>query len=80
MKTSTAKLFRHGGSQAIRLPKEFRLPGTVAKLSKTAQGILIQPIEDNRRRARQFAKLEGSCPEFPDIGPPPRDRLRKPLV
>jgi antitoxin VapB len=80
MKTATAKLFQHGGSQALRLPKDFRLPGKVAKLSKTAQGILVQPVEDNRRRARLFAKLEGSCPEFPDIKPPPPDRPRKPLV
>ena len=26
--TGTAKLFKHGRSQAVRLPKEFRLPGT----------------------------------------------------
>jgi hypothetical protein len=25
---TTAKLFMHGRSQAVRLPKEFRLPGT----------------------------------------------------
>ena len=80
MKTATAKLFQHGGSQALRLPKEFRLPGTIAKLSKTPRGILVQPIEDDRRRARQFAKLEGSCPEFPDIDSPPGDRPREPLV
>ena len=80
MKTATAKLFQHGGSQALRLPKDFRLPGTTAKLSKTARGILVQPVEDNRRRAREFAKLEGSCPDFPQIKPPPADRSRQPLV
>lgn len=80
MKTATAKLFQHGGSQALRLPKDFRLPGTTAKLTKTRHGILVQPVEDNRRRARQFAKLAGSCPGFPDITPPPLDRPREPLV
>ena len=80
MKTATAKLFRHGGSQALRLPKDFRLPGTVAKVTKTPRGILVQPVEDDRRRARQFARLEGSCPGFPEIGPPPADRSREPLV
>lgn len=80
MKSATAKLFQHGGSQALRLPKEFRLPGTIAKLSKTPRGILVQPVEDTRRRARQFAKLEGSCPEFPEIEPPRADRSRDPLV
>ncbi|MCK6553152.1 hypothetical protein L6Q96_00990 [Candidatus Binatia bacterium] len=80
MKTTTAKLFQHGGSQALRLPKDFRLPGTTAKLSKTARGILVEPVEDNRRRAREFAKLEGSCPEFPEVNAPPADRPREPLV
>ncbi len=80
MKTATAKLFRHGGSQALRLPKDFRLPGTVAKVTKTPRGILVQPVEDDRRRARQFARLEGSCPGFPEIAPPPADRSREPLV
>jgi len=80
MKTALAKLFQHGGSQALRLPKEFRLPGTVVKLSKTPNGILVQPVEDNRRRARQLAGLEGSCPEFPDIEPPPADSEREPLA
>lgn len=80
MKTATAKLFQHGGSQALRLPKEFRLPGTVVRLSMTPEGILVQPIEDSRRRARLFAKLEGSCPEFPEVEPPPPDASREPLA
>lgn len=80
MKTATAKLFQHGGSQALRLPKEFRLPGTLAKLSKTPKGILVEPVEDNQRRAKQFAKLQGSCPDFPDVEAPPSDPSREPLV
>ena len=66
VKTATAKLFRHGGSQALRLPEDFRLPGTVAKVTKTPRGLLVQPVEDDRRRARQFARLEGSCPRHRD--------------
>jgi antitoxin VapB len=31
---STAKLFMHGRSQAVRLPKEFRLPGKEVRVSK----------------------------------------------
>jgi antitoxin VapB len=80
MRTATAKLFRHGGSQALRLPKEFRLPGTTVTLRKTAKGILVQPSGDNHRRARQFAALAGSCPEFPDIPVLPADAEREPLA
>jgi antitoxin VapB len=38
-----AKLFRHGGSQAVRLPKDFRLPGTEVTVRKAGRGVLIEP-------------------------------------
>ena len=42
----TAKLFSNGGSQAIRLPKEFRFPGKEVNIRKTKTGISITPVED----------------------------------
>lgn len=42
---STAKIFMHGRSQAVRLPKEFRLPGTEVSVRKVGSGILLEPIE-----------------------------------
>ena len=42
---STAKIFMHGRSQAVRLPKEFRLPGTEVSVRKVGNGILLEPIE-----------------------------------
>jgi antitoxin VapB len=41
----TAKLFRHGGSQAVRLPKSFRLPGTEARVRRLGRGVLLEPME-----------------------------------
>jgi antitoxin VapB len=41
----TAKLFTHGRSQAVRLPKEFRLPGTEVRVRRLGRGILLEPIE-----------------------------------
>ena len=42
-KTARAKLFKHGGSQALRLPKEFRMPGERVRLTQVAGGVLIEP-------------------------------------
>lgn len=42
-KSARAKLFKHGGSQAVRLPKEFRMPGERVRLTKVPGGVLIQP-------------------------------------
>jgi len=41
----TAKLFRHGGSQAVRLPKNFRLPGREVRVRRFGRGVLLEPIE-----------------------------------
>ncbi|WP_221032026.1 antitoxin [Actomonas aquatica] len=68
--TKTAKLFTNGGSQAIRLPKEFRFPGKEVRIRKTKNGISITPIDDEKEKRRQaFIALAGSCPDFPDIPP-----------
>lgn len=41
----TAKLFKHGRSQAVRLPKEFRLPGSEVRVSRVGNRVVLEPIE-----------------------------------
>lgn len=43
--TATAKVFKHGRSQAVRLPKEFRLPGKEVRVRRVGQGVLLEPME-----------------------------------
>lgn len=43
--TATAKLFMHGRSQAVRLPKEFRLPGKEVRVRRVGRGVLLEPME-----------------------------------
>ena len=43
--TGTAKLFMHGRSQAVRLPKEFRLPGKEVRVRRIGSGVLLEPLE-----------------------------------
>jgi antitoxin VapB len=45
---ATAKLFMHGRSQAVRLPKEFRLPGTEVRVSKVGDKVVLEPISDRK--------------------------------
>ncbi len=42
---STAKLFKNGRSQAVRLPKEFRLKGVEVKIRKEGEKVILEPIE-----------------------------------
>jgi antitoxin VapB len=43
----TAKIFKNGQSQAVRLPKEFRLQGKEVFIKKEGQSIILIPIEKN---------------------------------
>ena len=54
----TAKLFTHGRSQAVRLPKEFRLPGKEVSVRRVGRGVLLEPIEVDAADIREiFARL-----------------------
>lgn len=41
----TAKLFMHGRSQAVRLPKAFRMPGKEVRIRREGQKVVLEPIE-----------------------------------
>ncbi len=55
----TAKLFMHGRSQAVRLPKEFRLPGKEARVSREGDKVILEPMEKPAFDVRAWrARLE----------------------
>jgi antitoxin VapB len=35
----------HGRSQAVRLPKEFRLPGREVRVSRIGDKVILEPLE-----------------------------------
>ena len=45
--SATAKIFQHGRSQAVRLPKAFRFPGTEVKVSRVGDAVLLEPIDNS---------------------------------
>ena len=70
--TKTAKLFTHGRSQAVRLPKEFRLPGKEVRVSRVGNRVILEPIARSPADvAAVFAEndrlLTGE--PFPDVRP-----------
>ncbi len=40
---NVAKLFTHGGSQAVRLPKEFRFEGTEVHVRRVGNEVVLSP-------------------------------------
>jgi antitoxin VapB len=45
MPKTTAKLFMHGRSQAVRLPKEFRMEGTEVEITKSGDVVTLRPFQ-----------------------------------
>jgi antitoxin VapB len=41
-----AKLFTNGRSQAVRLPKEYRLPGNEVYIRREGNSVVLIPIDD----------------------------------
>ncbi len=59
-KTGIAKLFRNGRSQAVRLPRDFRLEGDQVRVRRVSQGVLLEPlISDPRQWFAELDRLNG---------------------
>ena len=67
MTTVTAKVFKSGNSQAIRLPKAWRLSTTTVQIEKTGRGLLVLDPKAEAKRVKALGKLYGSCPDFPTV-------------
>ncbi len=45
---STAKIFKNGRSQAVRLPKAFRFKGKEVKIYKKGGKVILEPLKRSR--------------------------------
>ena len=45
--SGTAKIFMHGRSQAVRLPKAFRMDGTEVRVRREGRRLILEPIVSN---------------------------------
>ncbi len=57
----TAKIFRNGRSQAVRLPKQYSLPGNEVYVKKIGDAVILIPKESN-----PWQPLIDSLEMFPD--------------
>ena len=72
---TTAKIFQHGGSQAVRLPRAFRFEGTEVVIEKQGDAVVLKPVPVPKFHS--FVEIARHLAEkFPDAGefpaPPPR--------
>ena len=65
-----AKLFRSGGSQAVRLPREYRFEGqTEVLIYRSGRKVILEPVE--RAWSAEFLNLAGAAEDFPYPPEPP---------
>ncbi|MGH6876158.1 MAG: antitoxin [Rhizomicrobium sp.] len=60
------KLFRNGRNQAVRIPREFELPGEDAIMRKEGEKLIIEP-ERKKTLREVLARLEPLKENFPEI-------------
>ncbi|MDO8378163.1 antitoxin [Phenylobacterium sp.] len=64
-----AKLFTHGGSQAVRLPKAFRFEGTEVRIRRDGDKVILEPVR--AKLSDLWAELDALAePEHPFPYPP----------
>lgn len=63
------KLFKNGRSQAVRIPREFELPGEEAIMRKEGEKLIIEAAPPRSLRAI-LAELEPIEEDFPPIDDP----------
>jgi antitoxin VapB len=74
------KLFRNGRNQAVRIPREFELPGTDAIMRREGDRLILEPAPKQPidRLLAVLATLEDlledeQLPEIEDLPPEPFD-------
>lgn len=64
------KLFKNGRNQAVRIPREFELPGEDAVMHREGDRLVIEPIQPKSLLA-VLANLAPLDDDFPPIDDPP---------
>jgi antitoxin VapB len=67
------KLFRNGRNQAVRIPREFELPGQDAIMRKEGERLVIEPRPSKSLLAllTTLALLDEDFPPIADLRPEP---------
>lgn len=73
----TAKLFRNGRSQAVRLPKEFRFSGTEVFVKRVGNAVMLIPVQDSWQTL--FDSLDQFSEDFMDSRDQPVHQVREDL-
>jgi len=73
----SAKLFRNGRSQAVRIPREFEFPGKDVVILKQGNKLIIEPVKKKKNSLAEllasWEPINDEWPEIEDLPPDPVD-------
>jgi len=64
-------LFRDGRNQAVRIPREFEMPGSKAIMRKDGDRLIIEPLRRSNRLLDLLKTLEPMNDVLPEVEDPP---------
>jgi len=68
------RLFKNGRNQAVRIPREFELPGTGAIMRKEGERLIIEPAGRKPGLVdllKSWTRIDDEFPEIEDTPPRP---------
>lgn len=60
-------LFRNGRNQAVRIPREFELPGTRAVMRREGNRLIMEAAPERRSLKAVLAELQPIDEDWPDL-------------
>jgi antitoxin VapB len=65
----TVKLFKYGRNQAVRIPREFELPGNQATMRKEGDRLIIESLQPKSLLAvlAGLERLDETFPPIPEL-------------
>ena len=78
---AVGKIFQHGGSQAVRLPKEFRFEGHEVNIERRGRSVVLTPRAERGLTtladvARYLRERYPDAGRFPSVKRPHRHQKR----
>lgn len=70
-----ASVFRNGRNQAVRIPREFELPGREVTIRRDGERLVLEPVPVKRGLLEVLRSLQPSDEPFPDIDDPQPERF-----
>lgn len=81
MPSTTARTFKSGNSEAVRLPKGYGFgPGTEVRIEREGGRVVLTAVENDEQLAEKRRRFEAMIADMAAIGPVPGGRQERDII